>query len=183
MRPERSVEGQLVRLDALDETHAGGPYLAWLADPHITRFLEVRFNRYDENRLRDYIKTENDRADAVLFGMFAATTSRLIGTIKLSNIHRQHRNCAVGLMIGDSSVWGKGYATEAIALACRYAFEVLGLHRVVAGCYATNVASARAFAKAGFVAEGRLRDDRLDGAEWVDTLLMARLNPAESPLS
>jgi RimJ/RimL family protein N-acetyltransferase len=106
---------------------------------------------------------------------------QLIGTLKLSNIRQHHWSCEIGLMIGDKTEWGKGCATEAIVLACRYAFETLKLHRVSAGCYSNNPASARAFTKAGFELEGRLREERLTPDGWVDTLLLGRINSSSRP--
>src|ERR1019366_10638994 len=68
MHPIRAVEGRQVELRSLDETHAEGPYLAWLQDKEVTRFLEARFIDYDADKLRRYIRAENERSNAVLFG-------------------------------------------------------------------------------------------------------------------
>ena len=177
MRPVKVLRGRRVLLHALDELHAEGPYLAWLKDSTVTRFLEARFTEYTLERLRCYIRSENERTDVVFFGIFSRSDGRLIGTLRLSTIRKRHRNCEIGLMIGDRTMWGRGCATEAIELACQYAFETLDLHRVVAGCYSTNLASIRAFGKAGFEQEGCMREDRLDGVDWVDTVILGVLNP------
>jgi ribosomal-protein-alanine N-acetyltransferase len=180
VRPLLTVEGDRIQLSALEDREAGGAYLSWMRDPEVTRFLEARLADYDEDRLRRYIQAENENPNSVLFGIFRKSDVQLIGTLKLSKIQQHHQNCEIGLMIGDKAEWGKGCATEAIALACRYAFETLRLHRVSAGCYSTNPASARAFAKAGFEFEGRLREERLTAVGWVDTLLLGRINSSSS---
>ncbi|WP_437605711.1 GNAT family N-acetyltransferase [Sorangium sp. So ce834] len=46
--------------------------------------------------------------------------------------------------------WGKGYATEAAAACLRYAFEDLGLPRLVAHAMLENAASVRVLEKLGF---------------------------------
>lgn len=46
--------------------------------------------------------------------------------------------------------WGKGYATEAAALAASHAFGPLGLARLVAVTYPENTPSRRVLTKAGF---------------------------------
>jgi [ribosomal protein S5]-alanine N-acetyltransferase len=180
VRPAHDVEGDQLALRALDEAHANGPYLYWLRDKEVTRFLEARFLDYDIGRLRDYIRTENERPDSVLFGIFRLADGELIGTLKLSRIQSKHRNCDIGLMIGEKSEWGKGRGTEAISLACRYAFDTLKLHKVTAGCYADNLGSAQVFMKAGFALDGRLREDRLSTHGWVDCLMLSRLNPDDA---
>lgn len=181
MRPLLIVEGERIQLAALDDGRADGRYLSWLRDPEVTRFLEARLVEHDEERLRSYVRTENENPESVLFGIYRKSDVQLIGTLKLSNIRQHHWNCEIGLMIGDKTEWGKGCATEAIVLACRYAFETLKLHRVSAGCYSNNPASARAFTKAGFELEGRLREERLTPDGWVDTLLLGRINSSSRP--
>src|SRR5205814_2669717 len=95
-----------------------------------------------------------------------------IGNIKLGPIHWIHRYAEIGLLIGEKSCWGQGYASEAIRLVTTYAFERLNLHKVTAGCYATNVGSVRAFEKAGFVREGvRPRHCFCEGT-YVDLILL-----------
>ncbi len=173
------MTGNKVALRALGAAHASSPYLDWLRDREVTRFLEARFTHYDAARLAAYIAAENGRDSAVLFGIFTAHGARHIGTIKLSQIRPEHRHCVVGLMIGERSAWGQGCGTEAIALACRYAFEVLGLHKVSAGCYANNRASSRAFEKAGFRLEGHLAEEHMSDEGWVDKLWLGLINPAE----
>ncbi|WP_437827288.1 GNAT family N-acetyltransferase [Sorangium sp. So ce1153] len=46
--------------------------------------------------------------------------------------------------------WGQGYATEAAAACVRYAFEELGLPRLVAHAMLENAASVRVLEKLGF---------------------------------
>jgi len=179
LRPTQNVAGAGLVLRPLDEAAAEGAYFGWLHDPLVTQHLEARFTDYTIIRLRDYIRRENDKPDSVPFAIHTEPGGRFIGTIKLSKIRLDHRHCDVGLMIGEKDEWGKGRGTEAIRLACRYAFGTLGLHKVSAGCYATNPGSEHAFLRAGFCIEGRLAEDRWDGRRWVDTILLGRINPAE----
>ncbi len=58
----------------------------------------------------------------MFFGIFVIETREHIGNIKIGNIDQIHRFADVGLLIGEASARGKGYGTEAILLACRYAF-------------------------------------------------------------
>jgi [ribosomal protein S5]-alanine N-acetyltransferase len=54
--------------------------------------------------------------------------------------------------------WGQGYATEASQAWIKYAFEVVGLKRLVVGPHKANVASVRVLEKLGF----RIEDDWLE---------------------
>src|ERR1043165_2012831 len=179
MRPQHAAQGERIVLDAMDTRHVDGPYLGWLLDAEGTRYLEARFTAYDADRLRRYIETESERLDAVLFGIFLREDRRHIGTVKLSRIRSEHRNCEIGLMVGEKEFWGRGIGAEAIMLASDYAFHTLELHKILAGAYSNNVGSTKAFLKAGYTIEGHLVDDRWDGGQWVDRVLLGKINPAE----
>jgi RimJ/RimL family protein N-acetyltransferase len=63
---------------------------------------------------------------------------------------------------------GKGYTTEGARALLRYAFETLGLHRVIATCQPENVASWRVMENLGMRREGHFRQciHRDDGSWW-----------------
>ena len=68
-------------------------------------------------------------------------------------------------MIGDKSLWGKGYGTDAMRVVMRLAFDKMNLHRAVAAvCFDFNLRGIKSYEKCGFKREGVLRDDRfIDG--------------------
>jgi RimJ/RimL family protein N-acetyltransferase len=53
-------------------------------------------------------------------------------------------------MLGDRAAWNRGIATAAFSCVAGISRHELGLRRLTAGFYRSNVASQRAFAKAGF---------------------------------
>lgn len=82
-------------------------------------------------------------------------------------------------MIGYSVLpeWrGRGYATRAVRLLARWAFDQAGIVRLIAGTNPSNLASQRVLERAGFRREGYQRD-RLPGlsGKRVDDLLYALL--------
>ena len=80
----------------------------------------------------------------------------------------------MSLFIGEKAIWGKGYATEAIALASEYAFNGLNLHKLSAGFYAANIGSIKAFQKNGFIQEGLRKNHRIYQGAYVDEVLMGK---------
>lgn len=66
--------------------------------------------------------------------------------------------------------WGQGVAAVAAARLVEYCFEDLELHRVEAGVFVSNPASARVAEKAGFELEGVSRDAYLKDGELIDRL-------------
>ena len=53
----------------------------------------------------------------------------------------------------------------------------MGLHRVSLEVYAHNPRAQRAYEKAGFVVEGRMRDALLLDGRRIDAIIMAALAP------
>ena len=70
----------------------------------------------------------------------------------------------------------QGIATEGAAALLRLSFDVLGLHRVSANCFAGNVASWRVMEKLGMRREMHTtKDALLRTGEWADGLMYAIL--------
>ncbi len=114
---------------------------------------------------------DDDRSYA--FAICRVDDNRLVGRITLSNVVRAAwQNATLGYYV-DQRENGRGYASEAVRLAIRFAFEVAGLHRVQAGVVPGNHASVRVLEKAGFRREGySKRYLKLDGA-WRDHEMFA----------
>lgn len=172
----KPIESTDLILRSLDTDLARGSYAAWMRDPDVTRYLEVRFAPPDESSLESFIARMNASDDNLLLGIFPRTEpQRHVGNIKLGPIDRRHRSAALGIAIGERGYWGRGFATQAIAAVSDHAFVALGLERLEAGFYADNVPSQRAFLRAGFVEEGRRRSARLCEGVRVDEVFMGRV--------
>jgi RimJ/RimL family protein N-acetyltransferase len=59
------------------------------------------------------------------------------------------RDTGYGLYMLDDAVWGRGYATEGAAAARDFAFDRLGLNRIMAIALPENRASTRVMEKIG----------------------------------
>ncbi len=99
-------------------------------------------------------------------GIESKVTGQIIGMIGLMYVSKKHQRAEIGYWVAKS-FWGKGHATEAIRLMLRYAFDQLGLVRIVAGVLHPNAASARVLEKVGFLLEGCLRRHVLQHGQWL----------------
>ncbi len=113
-------------------------------------------------------------------------TKALLGQVSLSDISRgPFQSCFAGYWIGRRHS-NKGLMSEALALAIRYAFEELKLHRVEANIRPENLASRAVAAKCGLRCEGvalrllKLAGQWRDHERWAITLedLGRRRRPA-----
>lgn len=99
----------------------------------------------------------------------------LIGSVELRGFSAEARHCEVGILIGDRAYRGGGYGTEAMRLACRFAFEEMGLERVWLYTDEFNTRAQRAYRKIGFVEEGRMRRHAYLGGRYYDVITMGLL--------
>ena len=160
------VEAERLYLRPLGDEDCTQAYADWLNDPEINRYLETRFAVQTPDSVRDFVRLVNAREGEHLFGIFLLAGDRHIGNIKVGPIGTRHPLADISLFIGDRGSWGKGYASEAIRVLSRHAFDVLGVKKLSASMYAPNFGSYHAFKKAGYREEGRRRrhymvEDRL----------------------
>lgn len=176
MRLETSLASARLTLRSLDDGAAAGPYLDWMQDAEVLRFLEARHRSHDATSLAAFIRSANDSRESLLLGIFEPD-GRHVGNIKLGPIDWPNRRGEIGLLIGERDCRGRGYAREAIATVSDYAFNELGLHKLTAGYLAPNLASGRAFEATGYVVEGRYTDHFLLDGTWVEGVRVAKFRP------
>jgi [ribosomal protein S5]-alanine N-acetyltransferase len=71
--------------------------------------------------------------------------------------------------------WGKGYGSEAVGGVLQWAFDILGLHRVIALIDTRNAASIALVERLGFRREGAFQQSYREGQGWSDEYLYAIL--------
>jgi RimJ/RimL family protein N-acetyltransferase len=72
--------------------------------------------------------------------------NELIGSCNLDDAHKGSISASVGWTF-DKRFWGQGYATEAGRALLRLAFERQQVKKVLAECFASNIASRRVMEK------------------------------------
>jgi [ribosomal protein S5]-alanine N-acetyltransferase len=167
--------GASVELFLLTPEAVGAAYVGWLNDPLVNRYLESRFALATRESTCAFVAKCLEDPNTLFLGIRSTALGRHVGNIKLGGIDRHHGLAEVGIMVGDRAAWGQGIATQAIERLADIAAAELRLRKLSAGCYASNSASARAFAKAGFCLEAtRPAHFVLDGCPE-DGLLLGKI--------
>lgn len=99
----------------------------------------------------------------------------LIGFVVIHSIEWNNRVGSLAIGIGDTNYQNKGFGSEALELILRYAFHELNLHRVGLDVIGYNGRAIRAYEKAGFVEEGRLRSAIYRDGNYSDRIIMGIL--------
>ena len=170
-----SLEGELTRLRALEAEDVDLLYV-WENDPAVwgvsgtlapfsrhtlRRFLdEQRFDLYAARQLRLVVETLDGRA---------------VGLVDLFEFEPVYLRAGIGILIHGAGDRGRGFASDALDVLCRYARQVLGLHQLWCSVAPDNAASLTLFRRAGFVECGRKREWRRTPDGWADELLLQKI--------
>ena len=133
------------RPDELDEL------LALRDDPAVNRWM-LKTHAEPEEFRRDWLAVPGNDTD---FSCVADLDGRAVGLGFLDVVDGMSQpRMPVGTQAGIGyvlapDVWGRGLATDLARGLLTAAFDVLGLRRVTAGCFADNGASARVLEKVG----------------------------------
>lgn len=104
-----------------------------------------------------------------------ASESEVLGSITLQiqdDIRRY--SCVLSYWVGKQ-FWGQGLATAAIKAVSEYTLTQLGLVRIYAKVFSTNIGSIRALEKSGFEREGYLRKGVYKEGKFIDQVLYAKV--------
>jgi [ribosomal protein S5]-alanine N-acetyltransferase len=163
-----------VELFLLGPEHVSDAYISWLADPEVNQYLESRFQVHDFSATLEYVTAVRRSPGSLFLGIKSVKLDRHVGNIKLSPIDTRHGLGEIGIMIGDREAWGQGIGGRAIDMLTQIARHELGLRKLTAGCYGSNIGSEKAFLKAAFVVEGVREKHFVSGDGFESLILMAR---------
>ncbi|MED5357035.1 MAG: GNAT family protein [Pseudomonadota bacterium] len=165
--PDLKAQGPRIHLRPIHHDDAKGPYLEWINDSEVTRFLVSRLPPQRVEDLEAYIQQANDKADDLLLAACDNESGTHIGNLKLQHIDKTHESAWLSIVIGHKSTWGKGIGTEAVALMTKVGLEHLNLRRIDAGCYAENKPAIKTFLNCGYTQEGHSREQFCaEGRTW-----------------
>jgi RimJ/RimL family protein N-acetyltransferase len=125
-----------------------------------------------EHILRRSANQEDDTSFAI---ETLGNPAELVGNVGLWGARPKDRCATLGIALGREHI-GRGYGTDAVRVIVGYGFREIGLHRIQLEVAPFNPAGIRAYEKAGFTEEGRLRESVLHDGRWYDQVLLSILD-------
>ncbi len=168
------IYGNLTRLRALTKNDL--PKLTeWRNDVEVKALLGGwSFPTSFEDEEEWLERTRKDRSNRRL-AVDRLDTGDYIGNIGLYQIDWKNRTAEYAILLGDKTAWGRGFGLDATRALLKFAFRELNLHRVYLYVLTHHQRAIRLYEKAGFLSEGRLRQDNFRDGAYRDTLIMAML--------
>lgn len=167
------LESERLRLRFFTPEDIQANYVAWLNDSKVVQFSNQRFHLHTESSCRHYLASFAS-TDNRFLAIEDKLTHELMGTLTLY-INPHHQTADIGILIGNTSHWGKGYGYEAFALAVAALFRAK-LRKVTAGTMSSNLGMIKIMEKCGMALEAtRKAQEMLDG-QAVDILYFAKFS-------
>ena len=143
------LESSRLLLEPLSLSHLSENYVNWLNDSEVNEFLETKGN-YNLSKLNDFLE-EQERKEILFWAIIEKSTKKHIGNIKIDPISKSENSGEYGILIGDKSVWGQGFAKEASLTVINHCFKILNLSKITLGVIVQNKRSVKLYESLGFV--------------------------------
>ena len=176
-----TMAGKRIFLREMTEDDVDARYVSFFQDRERLKYFSGSKRVFTRDALIEDLKAGRAAGTHHIFGIFLNDGGLCIGSVKIGPIIADHKISDLVTLVGDPSCHGKGFAAEAIELAIKIAFEVYDLRKLVTGMYEDNIASIKAYTKAGFVVEGRLKGHYFVEGRAVDRILVGCYNPKYFP--
>jgi RimJ/RimL family protein N-acetyltransferase len=171
------MDGKLVRLRAYEKSDLDA-VMKWINDEEVTDLLGGGMLTYPVSSIAEakFIEASASPSDKQKnFAIETLAERRYIGAISFNVIDWRNRCAGLGIVIGDKSLWGKGYGTDAMRVLMRLGFDKMNLHRLWLHVHDYNQRAIASYEKCGFKREGVLREEHFARGGYHDTIVMGML--------
>jgi RimJ/RimL family protein N-acetyltransferase len=172
------IRGELVYLTPLDPANAEQARV-WINDPEVHQWLKsghILLSKAAERAFYEESEQASRAGTAYRFEIRALAGNRLLGHCGLEDVDQLDRHAEVGLVIGETVEWGKGYGGDAIRALLGFGFQTLGLHRIWISSFPKNERALALYRRLGFAECGRDRETHFLHGEFHDLVRLDLLD-------
>jgi len=148
----------------------------------VTQYLSAGIAQTKETEEEWYDKMVRDKLSRV-WGIWVTGDGerKLIGSSSLTDLilTKHIRQATSGSLIIDQTYWGKGIASACHKARALFAFEQLGLHRIMSAVLQPNVGSRKALERSGYAFVYTERNEEFVNGGFVHKDCLECLNPAD----
>lgn len=166
--------GDDIYLRGIELADIDGKWFSWFNDKDVTKYMfNGTFPNTREGLIDYYEKTCVNNHNDIVLAIIEKDSNEHVGNIGIHRINYLYRRAELGIVIGEKSIWGKGYGSAACSLITRHCFNRLNLHKIFLRVAAENKGGIRAFEKAGFAVEAVLKDEIISDGRFCDSVYMS----------
>ena len=149
------------------------PFYLWLNDKDVIRYSLSLFQKTNKRKEIDAWFSGLLKDKGLNLGVYNDNT--FIGYAGICNISSANNSGEYFIFIGDKDSWGKGFGTEISRQILDIGFKDYGLNRIMLTVFGLNIGGIKAYEKASFKYEGRLKQACLRDGKYHDKIIMSVL--------
>lgn len=166
------VEGRFIILRQFQESDITKDYLAWLNDPLVVRYSGQRFKVHTVESCQKYLSAFTG-TDNCFFAICDKNSLTVVGTLTVY-YSQHHKTADIGIMIGNRSLWGKGYGLDAFQSIVDALHDARLVRKITAGTLVINLGMTSILQRAGFHLEATRKQHELFDGVPVDMVYYAK---------
>lgn len=183
MRPDLSIlvsglplHGKKVDLFPFEYNDITDTYIRWLNDPVVTQFSNQRFVKHDRDSCVRYLAAF-DNSSNLFLSIRSRENGCSIGTMTVY-YSPYHGTADVGLLIGERTIWGRGYGQDAWKTVVDWLSSHDAVRKVTAGTLTCNKAMIALMERSGMELEAVRKNQEIVAGQAVDLLYYAKWHAA-----
>ena len=150
-------------------------YIRWFNDQTVNEFNSHGVYPMTKADILSYMNSLG--RDILFLSMFNRENNQHIGNISLQSIDFINRSAEFAIIVGERSVWGKGFSYRAGKLIIEHGFKRLNLHRIYCGTSSLNVGMQKLALKLGMELEGVRKEAMFHQGAYCDLLEYGMIDP------
>ena len=166
------LEGSLVELSLFTESDITQEYISWLNNSKVVEYSNQRFINHNFSSCQKYLASFNGSSNLFII-IKTKKDNKSIGTMTAYfNMH--HGVIDIGILIGDTLKWGKGYGQDAWNTLISWFIELDSIRKITAGTVSCNFGMLKIIQKSGMVLEATKIKHELIRKKEVDVLYFCK---------
>jgi len=152
------------------------PFYKWINDDDVIKYsLTLFLNISKKHEIDKWFTSLINNKTIANFGIFLETDGSLIGYAGICNFSKTNKSGEFYILIGEKNMWGKGIGALVAKKILVIGFEKHSLNRIFLTVSEPNIGGIKAYEKAGYKTEGKLREACFRDHQYHDKIIMAVL--------
>lgn len=170
----KEIEGNKVKLRPYEVSDIVA-WQRWDIDLDVQKYMPGPMNTPVSDRKQiEYLKECECDTLGAYWSIVAKEDNALVGSVAITDMIGETGE--LGIVMGEKEYWGKGIASEAVALAVKFVLNNLNITRVTAEYEEGNVAVQKVLERAGFLKKYFLKGSRTKNNKKINTIVYERTN-------
>ena len=154
MAKSKVIETKRLLIKPFSKNYLTKKYISWLNNPKVVRFSEQRHKTHTLQSCQKYLNSFKNSPHYFWAIIVKTPPEKHIGNL-VARVDKFNKTADLSILIGDTTVWGKGYGTEAWRAVVNFLFNKLKFRKITAGTLAVNKPMLKVMEKSGMINDGQ----------------------------